>query len=965
MTCMSGKLAVALATLVLALSVAPHASAQVFTGRVDVTVEDATGGRLPGVNVDLTGPVNQSQVSDTQGQAHFLNLPVGTYTVKTSLSGFNPYTNTEVVVAAGSSTPLNMRLSVAGTAETVNVTAATPIIDTKRTGTSTTISLEELQNIPSGRDPWVVMQTVPGIIVDRVNVGGSESGQQSGYPAKGAAGGDATWNLDGVRITDMAATGATPTYWDFDMFQEMNVTTGGSDMTSPTGGVHLSFVLKSGQNTPHGSTRLYYENQSMQGNNMDETLARNLGSPNGKGNRMDNYRDYGFELGGPIVKDKLWAWGSLGKTDVRVLTIIQTPDRTILKNRAFKAQGQVNPSIRGSFTYFKGNKEKFGRSAGPTRPPETTYDQGSLGPGFFKGEGNLVAGNNLFLTARVSHYPWGFFLTPEGGLDKQVWQDDSGVWHGSFLDYRSERPANTVAGDGSYFLGKHELKFGVSWRKTEGHSSTTWAGNKIISLSNGDPNMIAELDPVNFLNATAKYMSGWVSDTITANRLTANVGVRFDRQSDGLPQYSMPGTSLGGFAKYLPDLTSPAKEDAIVWNSASPRLSVSYALDESHKTQLRGSYALFASQLGNGSSSFVAVGQYRYVAFDAVDLNGDHIAQLNEIDFNSLEYSNGFDINSPSALSTVNRIGDYSVPKTHEFILGVDHELMPNFGVSAAFTYRRMVDFDWDPRIGVRSTNYVQAGTLSGTGLPDGSNYNVPYYRVPRAGLSAESLSTGRERVTREGYHQRFIGLEASATKRLSNRWMARFGFSTNKHQEFFDNRATAIQDPTPAAAGKLSTGAGPRVDGGLVVTQSGGSGKSGIYQLLPTYQFIGTGLYQAPYGIDLGFNYNVRQGFGQPWFRSRVSTAGDAFNSTKSVLVTDIDKHRLPTVQTFDFRLGKVVKVQRVSFNVDLDIFNLFNSGTVLGRQYDLRLTGATGFNQILEIMNPRIMRLGVRFNF
>src|SRR3989442_15123167 len=146
MTCMSGKLAVALATLVLALSVAPHASAQVFTGRVDGTVEDATGGGLPGVNVELAGRVNQSQVSDTQGQARFLNLPVGTYTVKTSLSGFNPYTNTEVVVAAGSSTPLNVRLSVAGAAETVNVTAATPIIDTKRTGTSTTISLEELQN---------------------------------------------------------------------------------------------------------------------------------------------------------------------------------------------------------------------------------------------------------------------------------------------------------------------------------------------------------------------------------------------------------------------------------------------------------------------------------------------------------------------------------------------------------------------------------------------------------------------------------------------------------------------------------------------------------------------------------------------------------------------------------------------------------------------------------------------------
>lgn len=951
--------------LVLVLGVVSTASAQVFTGRIDVAIEDSTGGRLPGVTVELTGPVNQTQVSDGQGQAHFLNLPVGTYAVKTSLSGFNPYANNEVIVSAGSATPVAARLSVAGTAETINVTAATPVIDTKRTGTSTTISLDELQNIPSGRDPWVVMQTVPGIIVDRVNVGGSESGQQSGYQAKGATGSDATWNLDGVPITDMSATGATPSYWDFDMFQEMNVTTGGSDLTSPTGGVHLNFVLKSGQNTPHGSSRLYFENESMQGDNMDATLARNLGSPNGKANRTDSYKDYGFELGGPIVKDRLWAWGSLGRTDVKVLTIIQTPDSTTLQNRAFKAQAQITPSIRGSFTYFKGDKEKFGRSASATRPPETTYDQGSLGPGFFKGEGNFVVGNNLFLTARVSHYPWGFFLTPEGGLDKQVYQDDSGVWHGSFLDYRSTRPMNTAAGDGSYFSGKHELKFGFSWRSTGVQSATTWAGNKILTFANGYPDMIAEADPVNYLNADAKYLSGWVSDTISINRLTANLGVRFDRQSDGLPEYSMPGITLGGFTRYLPDLTSPAKADAIIWNSVSPRISASYALDEGHKTLLRGSYAMFASQLGNGSSSFVAVGQYRYIAFDARDLNGDHVAQLNEINFNSLEYWNGFDINNPSSLSTVNKIGDYSVPKTHEVIVGLDHELRPDFGVSVAFTYRRMVDFDWDPRIGVRSTNYVQAGTLSGSGLPDGSSYSAPYYRVLSAGLSAASLSGGRERVTRDGYHQRFLGIEATASKRLSNHWMARFGFSSNKHQEFFDNRATAIQDPTPAPNASLATGAGPLVDGGLVVTQSSGSGKSGIYSILPTYQFIGTGLYQAPYGIDLGFNWNLRQGFGQPWFRDRVATSGDAFNGNKAVLLTDVSEHRLPAVTTLDFRVGKVVKAGKATFNVDLDIFNLVNSGTVLGRQYNQRLTGATGFDQILEIMNPRIMRLGVRFNF
>src|SRR5438132_940211 len=133
------RLGLMAAMLVLALGFASTTSAQVFTGRIDVTIEDATGGRLPGVNVDLTGPLNQTQVTDAQGQAHFLNLSPGTYTVKANLSGFNPYTNADVVVAAGASTPMTVKLAVAGTAETVNVVGATPVIDTKKTGTSTTV----------------------------------------------------------------------------------------------------------------------------------------------------------------------------------------------------------------------------------------------------------------------------------------------------------------------------------------------------------------------------------------------------------------------------------------------------------------------------------------------------------------------------------------------------------------------------------------------------------------------------------------------------------------------------------------------------------------------------------------------------------------------------------------------------------------------------------------------------------
>ena len=149
------------------------------------------------------------------------------------------------------------------------------------------------------------------------------------------------------------------------------------------------------------------------------------------------------------------------------------------------------------------------------------------------------------------------------------------------------------------------------------------------------------------------------------------------------------------------------------------------------------------------------------------------------------------------------------------------------------------------------------------------------------------------------------------------------------------------------------------------MITASGGSGKSGIYQVLPKYQFIANGLYQAPYGIDLGISWVMRQGFGQAWYRSSVLT-GDYFGSSKSVAVfQDISENRLPAMSSLDFRVAKAFKVKRTTLNVDLDIFNIGNAGTVLGRQYDYRRTGSTGFDKVLEIMNPRIARIGLRLSF
>src|SRR5205823_4692304 len=490
------------------------------------------------------------------------------------------------------------------------------------------------QNIPSSRDPWVVLQTVPGVIVDRVNVGGAESGQQSAYQAKGASGGENTWNMDGVAITDMAALGSTPTYYDFDMFQEMQVTTGGADVSSPTPGVQLNMVLKSGSNTPHGSSRIYFENEGMQSKNLSADLAAAIGGTTGKGSRMHQYKDYGFELGGPILRNRVWAWGAAGKTHVDLITLAGSHDRTELQDTSFKGTGQVTSGLRTNFTFFRGNKEKFGRGAGPTVSDESSYNQ--TGPtSLYKGEGNLVIGNSLFLSAKASHVKGGFQLAARGGPTTQMYIDDGG-------------------------------------------------------------------------------------DTMTWDRLTLNLGLRWDRQAASLGAASVPGSSV--LPSLLPALTATPAKNAVVWNAVTPRIGVNIALDENRKSLVRASYAMFASQLGATAAGTISAIQYSAIYYYATDLNGNKIADPNEIEFGlgNIGYY-GFDPTDPSRLTTINQIGKYKTPLTHEVLLGADHELLTNFGISGTVTWRYFQNFNWSPLIGVTSANYHQTGTLTANADPIGS----------------------------------------------------------------------------------------------------------------------------------------------------------------------------------------------------------------------------------------------------
>src|SRR6476659_4905506 len=215
--------------VVAVLAMAGLALGQAQSGNIYGKVVAEDGSALPGVTVTLAGGgPTLVTTTDSRGDFHFLSLAPGTgYTLKFELASFSTVERSGVSVNLGINTDVRVTMKLSKVEAAVTVSGQAPLLDTRKVGTGAVITRNEMDMIPSARDPWVVMQTVPGVQIDRLNVGGNQSGQQSIFVAKGAQTTQGSWNLDGVTVSDMASGASSPTYWDFDAFQEMQVVTGG------------------------------------------------------------------------------------------------------------------------------------------------------------------------------------------------------------------------------------------------------------------------------------------------------------------------------------------------------------------------------------------------------------------------------------------------------------------------------------------------------------------------------------------------------------------------------------------------------------------------------------------------------------------------------------------------------------------------------------------------------------------
>jgi Carboxypeptidase regulatory-like domain len=985
------------------------ARGQASTGNLYGKVVDEQGGVLPGVAVTLSGQgAPQTTFTDSRGEFHFLNLSVGAYNVSVALQGFTTLDRQGVIVNLGQSTNITVPLKISSVAATVTVTGETPVLDPRRTTSGSNFQLSELKEIPTGRDPWTIINQVPGVQMDRLNVAGNQSGQQAVYIGMGTDSSQNSFNMDGVTITDMAALGSSPAYYDFDQFQEIQVATGGSDPSIAVPGVTLNLVTKRGTNEPHGSARYFVSPGELQAHNIPQE-AKDQGFSNATMNHIcfsgckgagAGIQDYGVEAGGALWKDKAWLWGSYGRKEIPLTAFGGTSDTTYLDDYAAKANIQPIASNSATVFYFRGGKSKLGRSAGTTRPQETSVDQ--TGPTtIWKGEDSQVFGPSFVVNGSYDYTSGGFSLSPEGGAltpTTNVYLDPSNVYHRSFQYNVFNRPQHQVNGNASLFFNTgslgHEIKAGFGYRNAPISSDTFWPGSGVFAREAlvVRPGLCptgcgsADITRPASVSYEYKYTDAFIGDTITANNLTINVGLRYDYQY-GVNNASAI-TANPEFPTLVPGLQgyngSPAD---FKWKNFQPRVGATYALGAEKRTLLRASYARYADQLGgsvvpwDNPTGGGGLGGIRVVWND---LNHDHTVQPGEIGA-KIQNLGGFDPSNPNALFSANQIDhNLKAPLTDEIQFGVEHQLLADFGVGVTGTYRHRTKLLFSPYIGASSADYqdIVATHMPGYDI----NGNVVGFTGNIYGSALPASFTGGEFITnRPDYAQNYYGLTLQATKRLSNNWMMHGSFAYNDWKQDIKNPATACVDPTNQRLAQdlfynignpLPFSTGPSCSSGQVYNQSLGSGGFTNVFINSHWSFNVSGLYQLPLGFAVAGNLFGRQGYLNPAFVAVDTGNGEGL---RTVLLGSPEDYRLKNVYQLDLRLEKVVALfQKADLTLSVDLFNLLNSNTILQRQGDASnqapnpdqpcsaTNPCTGtFGQIAEVQNARALRFGARLSF
>jgi NOL1/NOP2/fmu family ribosome biogenesis protein len=306
---------------------------------------------MPGVTVEASSPALIEKVrvvvTDGQGRYSVVDLRPGLYTVTFTLAGFSPLVRERIELPSGFVATVNAELTVGALAETITVSGGSPLVDVQSTQKSAVLPRALLDAVPTGRTYAAESALVPGVKVSESNVGGARSGSQQRLTVHGSVSADASIEVDGM---NMNSWGDVQPNHNESMWQEVTVQTAGLGSETATGGVRVNLIPRDGGNKVSSSSFFACAGHSMQGDNLTPELEA-LGVSSG--DAVKRLWDFSTSLGGPIILDKMWFFGSFRHVGNRnIVANAFMPDGSpgifdqTVKNITGRITWQVNPKNR-------------------------------------------------------------------------------------------------------------------------------------------------------------------------------------------------------------------------------------------------------------------------------------------------------------------------------------------------------------------------------------------------------------------------------------------------------------------------------------------------------------------------------------------------------------------------------------------------------------------------------------------
>jgi outer membrane receptor protein involved in Fe transport len=684
------------------------------TGAIEGRVTDSSGGALPGAAVEARSASLQgvrSATTDGRGGYRILALPPGTYTVKASLPGF---ASSEKIAYVTLDSTATVALTLEVTAqEKVTVTGEAPLIDLTSTTTGSTFSAKVLERMSIGRNYADIVLVQPGVITDTSQNLAGQGERVVNLAVQGSTSLENLYMIDGVNTTNVIR-GFQGKAINPETMQEVEIKTGGyqAEYGRALGGV-INVVTKSGGNEFHGDAFAYYNSTGMRA----ETEITEQDIIASEKTEVDRW-DAGADLGGYMLKDRLWFFASYDRLERDTTRIPQAgpvagegfPLKSTADTSSFKLTWNVSRGSTLVGTFFNDPEKKSGAVNLPNSTFPATYTADRyIGGKDYAGRWNQLFGSFGILTLQYSRHNDRFQtkVPPEAEEPRITDRTVPGVQValGGFgninplVNHSSTRDG--FSGSFSAYLGSHEVKLGGEYEDNETFGVNRRTGGQTLTVApcKANPQNPASVDRcVQAGGAGVPYVN-WRGENVPGGVVFQH---GFLANPDGTPvlriEYETPSLAYSAFLqdswKLSPRLTVNA---GLRWDREKiQNFEKKTVIDLENMWSPRAGFVW--DFLGDGTSKlFGSYGRFYYQF--PTDLNFRAFGDDDFINISSSNYDPAtlvHDPRTPFPGSVVIPLGEEPTDRNlkgmyqDELTLGVEKALTPTFVVGLKGSYQKL-----------------------------------------------------------------------------------------------------------------------------------------------------------------------------------------------------------------------------------------------------------------------------------